>query len=88
MLYPKLRTKYGPEVTYAQDAGAHLKTEFGFDVVQVANGRYASQAYHDFIGFKVSKPVLEQAFEDTYGLKLEDVFVSVDMAIGTYTATP
>ena len=87
MLYPKLRTKYGPEVTYAEDSGSHLKTEFGFDVVQVANGRYASQAYHDFIGFKVSKPVLERAFEDTYGLKLEDVFVSVNMAIGTYRHT-
>jgi hypothetical protein len=87
MLYPKLRTKYGPDVTYAEDPGAHLKTEFGFDVVQIANGRYAPKAYHDFIGFQVSKPVLERAFVDTYGLKLEDVFTSVDLAIGTYRHT-
>ena len=87
MLYPKLRAKYGPDVTYAENPAAHLKTEFGFDVVQIANGRYAPKVYHDFIGFQVSKPVLERAFEDTYGLKLEDVFASVDMAIGTYRHT-
>ncbi len=54
--YPKLRAKYGKSVRYAQDRTAHLKTEFGFDTVQVAKNRYASQQYHDFIGFLVSKP--------------------------------
>jgi hypothetical protein len=49
--YPKLRAKYGNSVRYAQDHTAHLKTEFGFDMVQVAKNRYASQQYHDFIGF-------------------------------------
>ena len=34
--YPKLRARYGKSVTYAQDKTAHLKTEFGFDMVQVA----------------------------------------------------
>ncbi len=28
----------------------HLKTEFGFDVLQVAQKDYASQSYHDYIG--------------------------------------
>ena len=54
--YPKLRAKFGKSVRYAQDKTAHLKTEFGFDMVQVAKNRYASQQYHDFIGFQVSKP--------------------------------
>src|SRR5205085_9632973 len=36
LLYPKLGAKYGKEVTYDEDPTAHLKTEFGFDVVQVA----------------------------------------------------
>src|SRR5258706_9282666 len=58
--YPKLRAKYGNSVRYAQDHTAHLKTEFGFDMVQVAKNRYASQQYHDFIGFQVSKPLLER----------------------------
>ena len=54
--YPKLRAKYGKSVTYAEDRTAHLKTEFGFDMIQVAKNRYASQQYHDFIGFKCQSP--------------------------------
>jgi hypothetical protein len=87
ILYPKLRRKFGESVTYADDPGAHLKTEFGFDVLQVAKGRYAPDAYRDFIGFEVSKPVLEAAFRDTYGLELGDVFSTLDLAIGTYRRT-
>jgi hypothetical protein len=82
--YPKLRAKFGDEVTYAEDPASHLKTEFGFDVLQVAKGRYAPDAYHDFIGFKVEKEVLERAFVKTYGLQLKDVFTNLDLAIGTY----
>jgi hypothetical protein len=61
-----------------------MKVEFGFDVLQVARGNYAPQSYHDFIGFEVSKPVLERAFRATYSLELKDVFLSVDLALGTY----
>ncbi len=85
--YPKLRAKFGDEVTYAEDAVSHLKTEFSFDVLQVARGRYAPDAYHDFIGFKVSKDVLQRAFQKTYSLELKDVFTSLDLAIGTYRRT-
>ena len=82
--FPKLRAKYGPDITFAQDPRAHIRTEFGFDVVQVAKQRYTSDAYHDFIGFQVSKPVLERAFLKTYGIKLEDVFRSIDLSIATF----
>jgi hypothetical protein len=82
--YPKLRAKFGNSVRYAQDKTAHLKTEFGFDMVQVAKHRYASQQYHDFIGFKVSKPLLERGFPIIYGLKLEDVLPHEDLAVGSY----
>src|SRR5207253_6204408 len=82
--FPKLRAKYGDEVTFADDPKAHIRTEFGFDMVQVAKNRYTSDRYHDFIGFEVSKPLLERAFEKTYYLKLEDVFGDVDLAIGSY----
>src|SRR5437868_2674377 len=85
--YPKLRARYGNEVTYVEDPTAHIKTEFGFDVVQVARGNYASDTYHDFIGFKVAKDVLSRAFLKTYGLELKDQFVSLDLAIGTYRRT-
>jgi hypothetical protein len=32
----------------------------------------------------VAKPVLQRAFEDTYGLRLEKVFLDVNLAIGSY----
>jgi hypothetical protein len=82
--YPKLREKYGNSVRYAEDHTAHLKTEFGFDMVQVAKNRYASQQYHDFIGFQVSKPLLERTFPIVYGLELKDVLTHEDIAIGSY----
>ena len=82
--YPKLQAKYGKSVRYAQDKTAHLKTEFGFDMVQVAKNRYASEHYHDFIGFKVSKSLLERAFPVVYGVELKDVLPRADLAIGSY----
>ncbi len=84
LMYPKLRERYGPEITYAQDPPSHLKTEFGFDVVQVARGRYAPETFHDFIGFKVAEPVLERAFKKTYGLEMKDLFLNLDLALGSY----
>jgi hypothetical protein len=85
--YPKLRRKYGKIVTYEDDPTAHLRVEFSFDVLQVARGDYAPKAYHDFIGFKVSKDLVDRAFRDTYGLDLKDVFGNLDLAIGTYRHT-
>ena len=82
--FPKLRKKFGNEVTYADNPKAHIRTEFGFDVTQVAKNRYTSDRYHDFIGFEVSKPVLERAFQDTYGIPLSEVISKEDLAIGTF----
>jgi len=82
--FPKLKRKYGETVTYADDPKAHIQTEFGFDMVQVAKNRYTSDRYHDMIGFEVSKPLLERAFLETYDLKLDDVFGDVDLAIGSF----
>src|SRR5216683_5445251 len=65
--FPKLRKKYGDTVTYGDDPKAHIRTEFGFDMVQVAKNRYTSDQYHDMIGFEVSKPLLQRAFQETYG---------------------
>jgi hypothetical protein len=61
-----------------------LKTEFGFDTVQVAKNRYASEQYHDFIGFQVSKPLLERVFAVVYGVPLKDVLTHEDLAVGSY----
>jgi hypothetical protein len=84
LFYPKLGLKFGKRVTYADDPFSHGKTEFAFDVFQAAKGRYASAAYKRFIGFEVAKPLLRRAFEDTYGMRLEAVFMNVDLAIGSY----
>jgi hypothetical protein len=84
ILYRGLAKKYGPVVTYEEKPSAHMKVEYGFDVDQVAEGNYAPKAYHDFIGFEVSKPVLERAFAKTYSLDMSSVFFRVDLAVGSY----
>ena len=84
LLYPKLRRKYGDVVTYDENPLAHLKTEFGFDILQVAKGRYASDAYRDRIGFQVSKDLLARAFQETYSVDLDSVLTNYDLAIASY----
>lgn len=84
LLYPKLEKKYGNTVTYEDDPLAHIKTEFGFDVLEVAQGRYAPDDYHDFIGFGIAVPLLEQAFQETYGLELKKVLTDEDRVFGSY----
>jgi Zinc dependent phospholipase C len=84
LMFPKLRAKYGNVVTYEQSPASHIIVEFSFDVVQAASGAYASEAYHDFIGFEVAKPLLERTFQAVYGLQMKDVFLNEDLAIGSY----
>ena len=84
LLFPELKKKYGSVVTYEQDPIAHGRTEFAFDVTQLAAGRYRTAAYHDFIGFKVSEDLLERAFVQTYGLHLKQIVLNKDLAIGSY----
>src|SRR3954469_13147699 len=84
LMYPKLRARYGDSVTYADSPAVHVLVEFSFDVVQAASGAYVSDMYQSFIGFQVAKPVLERAFLATYGMEMKDVFLSEDLAIGSY----
>jgi hypothetical protein len=82
--FPRLQKKYGREVTYADSPKDHIRTEFGFDMVQVAKNRYTSDHYHDFIGFEVSQRLLDSAFFEVYNLKLDEVFGNEDLALGSY----
>ena len=82
--FPKLQKKFGNAVTYAEGKSEHIRTEFGFDVVQVAKNRYTSDAYHDFIGFAVAKESLGRAFQDTYGFDIKNIFPDEDHTIGTF----
>jgi len=70
LTFPKLRRKFGDVVTYEQDPKAHLRVEFGFDIVQVARGLYPSEDYRRFIGFEVPLPLLSRAVRRTYGVDL------------------
>ena len=87
ILYPELRRRFGSSVAYWDNPSAHIRTEFGFDVLQVASGRYAPDRYRSFIGFKVSRDLLGRAFRDTYGIEMKDVFGNVTLALGSYRRT-
>jgi Zinc dependent phospholipase C len=84
ILYPKLKKKYGSFITYENDPLAHVKTEFGFDVLEIAQQRYAPDTYHDFIGFQVATALLERAFQETYGLPLKAVLSDEDKVLNSY----
>lgn len=84
ILYPSLRRKYGDVITYAENPSAHLKTEFGFDVLEVARQHYAPDSYRDFVGFEVSKSLLQRAFQETYCVPLNSVFVDFDRSVNSY----
>jgi len=74
LVYKRMQKKFGNVVTYADNNISHIRMEFGFDVLEVAKGNYASKSYHDFIGFKIDTALLAKAFFEIYSLSLDDVF--------------
>jgi hypothetical protein len=84
MTFPKLQKKYGDVVTYGQDPKAHLRVEFGFDVVQVARGLYPPEAYREFIGFEVPVPLLARAVQRTYCVLLTAYVPRPDRAVRSF----
>lgn len=84
LLYPEMKEKFGHVVTYDENNISHSRVEISFDVLEIARGNYASTTYHQFIGFEVSKPVLERAFIKTYGEDINHVFGDLDLTIATF----
>jgi len=84
LTFPKLARKYGDVVTYQQDPKAHLRVEFGFDIVQVARGLYPPEAYREFIGFEVPLPLLARAVQRTYGVPLTDYLPRPERAVRSF----
>jgi hypothetical protein len=82
--YPKLRDRFGDWIPYETNHEAHLRTEFSFDVLEVAKHRYTSLQYHDFIGFDVSEDLLERAFVDTYGISLDHLLHFDDLTLESF----
>ncbi|MEP6677203.1 MAG: zinc dependent phospholipase C family protein [Ferruginibacter sp.] len=87
IVYPKIKKKFGNIVTYEENKVAHKRMEFSFDVLEIAKGNYASEAYHDFIGFKVSRPLLERAFSKIYGMDINKLFNNLNVSIETFRWT-
>ncbi|MEO6027915.1 MAG: hypothetical protein ABIR79_13710, partial [Candidatus Binatia bacterium] len=75
---------FGERVTYADDDGSHLITEFRFDVFQMAKTKGGRDLFHHAVQFEVATRVLDEAFQKTYGLRLDDLFASTDAAILSY----
>jgi hypothetical protein len=82
--FPDLAAKYGPVVTYDESPNGHVRTEFAFDINQLSKRRFAPSAYLQHIGLAVSGRLLEQAFYETYGLRLRSMMVDRRAAIGSY----
>lgn len=84
LLYPKLKQKFGPVITYGDDHNSHSRTELAYDVLQTAKGNYASTAYHDFIGFSIDSALLATAFQKTYGESLQQMFPKYSSTVSTF----
>jgi len=84
IIYPEMAQKYGTSATYADSPSAHLETEFRFDILQVAHRQEVPKLFEHSIEFKVPREFLERVFQETYGFKLDDLFVNYDVALNTY----
>jgi hypothetical protein len=82
--FPKLKSKYGSNVNYAEDPHAHVQTEFAFDVNQLSKRRFAPTQYVKFVGLEVPRDLLRKAFFETYGLNLPDIIGSKETSIRVY----
>ena len=68
--FPKLSRQFGTAVPYADGPHQHVRTEFAFDINEIAKHRFAPARYLEHVGLKVPQPLLEKAFFDTYGLDM------------------
>lgn len=66
--FPKLRTKFGPSVNYAQGRHQHVQTEFAFDIDEIIHHRVAPVHYLRHIGLQVPVRQLAIAYYQTYGI--------------------
>lgn len=66
--FPDLEKKYGAVVSYADGKTEHVRTEFAFDINELAHHRMAPFQYQKHIGLRVPKRQLALAYYQTYGL--------------------
>ena len=53
-------------------------------MLQVAHQHELPNLFEHSVEFKVPREFLERVFQETYGLKLDDLFVDYDVALNTY----
>jgi hypothetical protein len=82
--FPKLQHKFGPTVTYGESPHGHIRTEFAFDVDEMADATFAPPAYLKFIGLEVPRKFLERAFVSTYGFDIHELTGQVRPALHSY----
>ena len=85
--FPDLEKKYGPIVTYDESPHGHVRTEFAFDVAELSREHFAPSRYLGSVGLLVSRRVLEQAFFQTYGLRLHDILGNESAAFRSYQSS-
>jgi hypothetical protein len=66
--FHELFERYGPVVSYAEGKHEHVRTEFAFDIDEIAHRRVAPLRYLRHIGLKVPTRLVGVAFYQTYGL--------------------
>ncbi|GAA4493175.1 hypothetical protein GCM10023172_01400 [Hymenobacter ginsengisoli] len=84
LVFPELYPRLGTPITYAQAPHQHAQVEFAFDVAQVQAGYYRSEDFHEAIGLRVSRSVLERAFQRTYELRLGQVLPHVGPGLAAF----
>ncbi len=85
--FPKLEKKYGSSVTYDENPHGHVRTEFAFDIDQLSHDRFAPGAYLRFIGLRVPRRLLAQAFAETYSIPLHNLLGPGRPAIRSYRSS-
>jgi hypothetical protein len=82
--FPNLERKYGRSVTYGESPHGHIRTEFAFDIDELTDDAFAPPAYLRYIGFKVPRKVLEEAFAETYGFDIHEILGRAHPALRSY----
>jgi hypothetical protein len=85
--FPNLSRRFGPDITYDQSPHGHIRTEFAFDIEEITERAFAPPAYLHFIGLKVPRRFLAQAFIDTYGFDVHEVMGRARPALRSYRAS-
>lgn len=85
--FPKLEKKFGRSVTYDESPHGHIRTEFAFDVDELADGAFAPEAYLHAVGFRVARKALERAFINTYGVDPHEILGRAHPALRSYSTS-